>query len=127
MSGTLRLRVAVAREAGGDVNERRHRTRAGPATKALALPATLLNVAGIALVVSGAPDRSPRSVIFGCVFGLLGTACWLVGTLLDAKRNRAAFQRSQQNECLECGYDLRTSKDRCPECGHAIEKVTHPS
>lgn len=32
-------------------------------------------------------------------------------------------KREKLGLCLQCGYDLRASKDRCPECGAAFEKL----
>ena len=60
-------------------------------------------VAGVAV-----PDWS--LITFG-----LGASVWLI--------HRKVRRRSQTHGlCANCGYDLRASKDRCPECG-AIIKV----
>jgi hypothetical protein len=46
----------------------------------------------------------------------------LVGSVLPVWRlarlpHRRAARRRARGECVGCGYDLRGSADRCPECG----------
>lgn len=43
-------------------------------------------------------------------------AAWLAARL-------RARRRRQRGHCLACGYDLRASKDRCPECGSPIAET----
>jgi hypothetical protein len=45
------------------------------------------------------------------VFGGLGIA------IIVYDRRRLRRDRKDSNECLHCGYDLRATPDRCPECG----------
>ena len=48
------------------------------------------------------------------VFGFL-PAVWL--SMISARRQRART-RAEKHCCVNCGYDLRGSPNRCPECGH---------
>jgi hypothetical protein len=53
------------------------------------------------------------------LFGVLPTAA-----LVRVTRNR---RRRKLGQCLKCGYDLRGSSERCPECGTSFEeKVKQP-
>ena len=44
---------------------------------------------------------------------------------LSRHLRRLRVERVFAAQCLSCGYDLRESKDKCPECGTAITPSPH--
>jgi len=48
-------------------------------------------------------------------------AMWAIWVVRMFRRDR---HRLENHCCLNCGYDLRYTKDRCPECGQVIERQT---
>ena len=43
--------------------------------------------------------------------------------LWNVHRWRRGFDQYDDGYCSYCGYDLRASEDRCPECGCAIKRA----
>lgn len=52
----------------------------------------------------------------------LPTLTFAATTWILTKPNRLRTRRRRQGLCLQCGYDLRGSKNRCPECGQEFQK-----
>jgi len=61
-------------------------------------------------------------------FRFIGIPCWLVMFLLailPVQSAKATLRKSRERKrlatglCIQCGYDLRASAERCPECGNS--------
>lgn len=72
------------------------------------------------------PSLRQRGTTYGCdVPILLVIATTLIPPMLFLRqlhRANVRAKRIREHRCTRCGYDIRASADRCPECGH-IEVV----
>jgi hypothetical protein len=76
-------------------------------------------------------DRTVDWHDYGLVGGLTASlALWMPAALfaalpsaagLRAVRRRRAGARERSRSCATCGYDLRATPDRCPECGTVVK------
>ena len=74
-----------------------------------------------ALVVTNSVDVSlPRWVQWVLLASLYGTAP--APMLLRRRCGTVPRSRARAGKCLKCGYDLRVSRDVCPECGRRVPR-----
>jgi len=69
--------------------------------------------------LSGNPFRTPFRLDIPLWMPTLLFGVWPVWLLLPFHRR---LKRMKLNLCVKCGYNLRASKDRCPECGTEFVK-----
>jgi hypothetical protein len=53
------------------------------------------------------------------IASLVVIAFWLL-------KNRRLLKRDRRSDCSVCGYDLRATPDRCPECGSITTETERP-
>ncbi|GEM_PF-6157584 len=76
--------------------------------------------AQLSLLISGTPAPSPWAVRNMWLLPLCFLLLTLVLPVLWLNSYVKKQRRLKHRLCLACGYDLRASKERCPECGTAI-------
>lgn len=61
--------------------------------------------------------ESDSTLVFAIIVGILGV---ILGSLLIERPAARRLLRERTGKCIHCGYDLRATPNRCPECGAVL-------
>jgi hypothetical protein len=91
-----------------------------PVAMALLGPGIMLALSLIATLIHDGPAEFARAIeLLALAFGWIALLpfAWWAGDW-DIRHHRQRLHRMRANQiCTHCGYDLRATPDRCPECG----------
>jgi hypothetical protein len=73
---------------------------------------------GISWDVRRGPRESRRSLSIPHWLVFIPLGLWQLAWVRRGMRERRGRRRRAAGRCAECGYDMRGSPDRCPECGN---------
>lgn len=79
----------------------------------LVVPFVVFSCAGSCLLLSGRWGRVGVGLMAAVLIALL---------LVSFVELRRREERAAAGQCRACGYDLRASPARCPECGASVER-----
>jgi hypothetical protein len=90
-----------------------------PGWSKLFLAVWLAALAAVAIVRNGWPEflsyeAGVRLAVYWTL-GFFGVSAVVIG--IAAARRRQLARAERERLCIYCGYDLRASSARCPECG----------
>lgn len=86
-------------------------------------PADVFRARSLSLRWSSRPDYG---WVYECPFWVLAVATGVLpGTRLGKVIARRWWQRRNPGLCRRCGYDLRATPERCPECGLEVVATCH--
>jgi hypothetical protein len=79
------------------------------------------------------PVQGPGSIIYGTIIKTYFIPLWFCSAifsilpLIQYPRLLRRLLRKRRGLCLHCGYDLRASANKCPECGRLnLRRSTRP-
>ena len=74
---------------------------------------------------AGTDAYSFRRIILVPCWSIVVIAGVIPAVLLWGRRRMRVSGMRRENRCVACGYDLRATPDRCPECGTAVGSSRH--
>ena len=79
---------------------------------------------GIEREITTLPSKSITTRVRYRLVALMSAAVFLAGMLVVLVPKYLAAVRTRHGLCAVCGYDLRASREGCPECGDGLPKRT---